>query len=122
MNRLLTIQDFLAVCRQLGASPQEINACFSCPSLFTAENLEKLKVIVKRHWRRVAFRCHPDRNNGDDTEFKKLNTLYQLVQSAKIKPRPPQVVYTVFTATDSAASTTTTSSTPFTTYYPFGHY
>ena len=34
---------------------------------------------IKKNYRRLSLQYHPDKNNGDDTKFKEINTAYQIL-------------------------------------------
>lgn len=36
---------------------------------------------VKKHWKKLIFMYHPDRNNGNDKKFKEINKAYNIICS-----------------------------------------
>ena len=56
-----------------------------------AKILDSLKDRARTTYKKMAFECHPDRNQGDDTKIKELNSLYDLVKNAKYQPPPPML-------------------------------
>lgn len=57
------------------------------------KRLDALKADVKKRYRELAFQLHPDRNAGDDTEFKKLSGAWLMLEpwlaALEIRPQPP---------------------------------
>jgi DnaJ-class molecular chaperone len=40
---------------------------------------------IKKSYRKLALKTHPDKNNGDDSEFKKINTAYETLCDEELK-------------------------------------
>jgi len=78
---------------------------------------QKLKEEAKKAFKRLAFEHHPDRNGGDDKEFKRLNSLWQVLEGLNPifqNPRPQTMIRVVVNSGwgyPSDMTTTTSTST-----------
>ena len=74
------------------------------------KNLIKFKEIIKKAYRRVALKNHPD-VGGDQERMKLINELYGSFMSMKIVPSTPMPVYVRTRRYYSYTNTTTSSTT-----------
>lgn len=76
--------------------------------------IDAAKVDAKKQFKKLAFKWHPDRNDGDDKEFKRIAEAWQIVE--RICPAPPprprpvhSITITYGGSTDTTATTSTTT-------------
>jgi len=86
--------------------------------------LDELKECSKKAWKKLAFDKHPDRNDGNDEEFKTLSSAYDNIQNLRViktppRPQPMRVVHihVNFGCTNGNTWTTGTGSTTGATFW-----
>lgn len=83
------------------------------------KRFEQAKIEAKKNYKKLALKYHPDRNDGDDTKMKELNSLYDLLEKSKYNIPRPQPTFRVTSVTfyNQTSTTTTTDGTSTTIIY-----
>ena len=63
---------------------------------------------IKKSYRKLALKTHPDKNNGDDTEFKRINSAYEILSNEESKQEY-----------DNKLKFSSTNNFPFSNNFPF---
>lgn len=76
------------------------------------EVVDQAKIDAKKEFKKLAMVHHPDRG-GDAEEFKRISSMYEMIEKLKIvKPKPkPRMVSITFTGGYPYSSTTTSTTT-----------
>jgi hypothetical protein len=76
-----------------------------------ARALDEMRVLAKKRFKELALGHHPDRNNGDDAEFKRINGVWQTIENLQPAPPPPRPNANQHTVTIVFGGVTTTGAT-----------
>ena len=103
--------------QELNAKPDRVQQLKQLPFKQAAEGLETLKAEVKKRYKQLALKWHPDRNPSNEEEatkrFKMLGRVLEELGSLRVQQRPPmpmqQVFHVVFHHNTASTGTSTTS-------------
>lgn len=116
-RKTITIQEVFSSFALFEIPKEEVEAIVEAPSIQEKQGiLEKLQHDAKTKWKGIAFKLHPDRNDGEDEKFKKvkgaLDVILALSSMSFMPPRPPRIVHRIVYSQPmgySGTSSTTTS-------------
>jgi len=101
--------------QELHATPDRVQRLGRLPFKQAAEGLEALKAEVKKRYRQLALKWHPDRNPGNEeeasTRFKMLGRVLEELGALRVQQRPPQPMQQVFHVVFHRNTATTTTAT-----------
>ena len=110
-----TIGEVMKVFETMGISKSVADRFFMARRLGDATKaLDEAKVEAKAAWKRMAFDLHPDRNNGNDVEFKRVKDVFDALIRLNVAVERPAIQFQVVRVDVSnwnAAPTATTTGT-----------
>ena len=102
-----------ALATEMGVHQNRLEAVRRAPNFEIAQKqLEAFKEDVRRNYRQMAFKYHPDRNPGDALAEEKFKVLAQLRDRAlelKLQPRPRITAFVQYAAVSNATPAPTRS-------------
>ncbi len=91
-----TVRDVMEAFALMGISDPVAKRFFDAQSAGAARAaLDDAKVEAKATWKRLAFDLHPDRNGGNDEEFKRVKEVFESLIRLDVSVRQPVQVMQV---------------------------
>ena len=88
----MTHEEVAIALREMEIAPEEYDELSDpAPLSVMEERLEKFKAKLKRRYRKVARRLHPDTETGSAERFLLVKSVYELIQKMEIEAKPKKV-------------------------------